>query len=213
MTDNEIIKALKSDLEETKLGYECFLGRGNHSNEKYEKIITFQEAVLDLINRYEAKIEALETDNAQLKADHEDLKQQFHFLDIECSRLEKSEDEDTAEIERLQKELLKSKIFKFVRNPNRIYSVMDFQDGEILRFYDYADKPSSRSKGYYRFQGKDDIRLANINEVKELSYSEIKAEVIKEFVERLKEKGHGKFNCCTKWVDFDEIDNTVREMP
>jgi hypothetical protein len=39
-----------------------------------------------------------------------------------------------------------------------------------------------------------------------------KAEAIKEFVERLKESNHGTLSYCTGWVDFDDIDNLVKEM-
>ena len=40
----------------------------------------------------------------------------------------------------------------------------------------------------------------------------IKAEAIKEFAERLKESNHGTLSYCTGWVDFDDIDNLVKEM-
>lgn len=48
-------------------------------------------AILDLINRQKAEIEKLQ--------------RQFSALDDECNRLEKSEDEKRAEIERLRKEV------------------------------------------------------------------------------------------------------------
>ena len=40
----------------------------------------------------------------------------------------------------------------------------------------------------------------------------IRAEAIKEFAERLKESNHGSLSYCTGWVDFDDIDDLVKEM-
>ena len=37
-------------------------------------------------------------------------------------------------------------------------------------------------------------------------------EAIKEFAEWLKESNHGTLSYCTGWVDFDDIDNLVKEM-
>lgn len=114
-----------------------------------------------------------------------------------------------AEVEKYHKELLKSKVFKFVRNPNRIYSVADFRNDEILKFFDYPEKPNALAQGYYNFKNKDDIRLLHISEVKELSYAEVKSEIIKEFTEKLKERIG--FNCDLIDV-YEHIDNIVKEM-
>ena len=38
------------------------------------------------------------------------------------------------------------------------------------------------------------------------------SEAYKEFAERLKEKNRGKTSGCVGWVDFDDIDNLVKEM-
>lgn len=40
----------------------------------------------------------------------------------------------------------------------------------------------------------------------------IRAEAIKEFAKELKESNHGTLSYCTGWVDFDDIDNLVKEM-
>ena len=37
-------------------------------------------------------------------------------------------------------------------------------------------------------------------------------DAIKEFADRLKEKGKSQFSCCEGWVDFEDIDNLVKEM-
>lgn len=37
---------------------------------------------------------------------------------------------------------------KFVRHENRIYTIMDFRDGEELRYYGKCEKPSSNANGY-----------------------------------------------------------------
>ena len=43
-------------------------------------------------------------------------------------------------------------------------------------------------------------------------YDTIKAEAIKEFAERLKEKNRGKTSGCVGWIDFDDIDNLLKEL-
>lgn len=47
---------------------------------------------------------------------------------------------------------------KFVRNPNRIYTIMDFEDGEEIEFAYYPDKPSTVAKGYEHWRSKADGR-------------------------------------------------------
>ena len=37
---------------------------------------------------------------------------------------------------------------KFIRKPNRIYTIMDFEDGEEIEFAYYPDKPIAVAKGY-----------------------------------------------------------------
>ena len=169
-TDNEIKKALECCGKNPPICNVCgYRGRCNRID-CYDYL---KRDALDLINRLQAENEEKEEHIMELQGINESIKSDKAFLG--------------KEIEKYHKELLKSKVFKFVRNQNRIYNIMDFQDGEILMFYDYPEKPSALSKGYLLFKGKDDIKLANVSEVKELSYAEIKAEAYKEFAERLKE--------------------------
>ena len=153
------------------------------------------------------------------KAEEEITRQQAEIERLKelCDNIRTDKSFLSNEITKYHKELLKSKVFKYVRNPNRIYTITDFQDGEILLFYDYPEKPNALASGHYKFQGKDDIRLLHISEVKELSYEEIKSEAVKEFAERLKEKSEivHLFSVRTGdhyMVDIDDIDSLVKEM-
>ena len=40
----------------------------------------------------------------------------------------------------------------------------------------------------------------------------VRAEAYKEFAERLKEKNRGKTSGCVGWIDFDDIDNLLKEL-
>lgn len=55
---------------------------------------------------------------------------------------------------------------KFVRNPNRIYTILDFDDGEEIEFSRYPESPSSKAKGYAFYVNKDgDEKLLEPDEV------------------------------------------------
>jgi hypothetical protein len=114
------------------------------------------------------------------------------------------------ELNQCKKDLLKSKKYKFVRNPNRIYSIMDFEDGEILEFEDFPGNSVAIANGYGMFKGKEDTRLVNFDEVEEISQE------LDEFVEKLKTK---KCHYCETEHTFDfdgvtveDIDETYKEM-
>ena len=47
---------------------------------------------------------------------------------------------------------------KFIRKPNRIYTIMDFEDGEEIEFAYYSFVPSSKAKGYEFWRSKVDGR-------------------------------------------------------
>ena len=47
---------------------------------------------------------------------------------------------------------------KFVRKPSRIYTIMDFEDGEEIEFAYYPSIPSSKAKGYAFYRSKKDGR-------------------------------------------------------
>lgn len=47
---------------------------------------------------------------------------------------------------------------KFVRKPSRIYTIMDFEDGEEIEFAYYPFVPSSKAKGYAFYRSKKDDR-------------------------------------------------------
>ena len=46
---------------------------------------------------------------------------------------------------------------KFVRKPNRIYTILDFDDGEEIEFSRYHESPSSKAKGYAFYVNKDGV--------------------------------------------------------
>ena len=46
---------------------------------------------------------------------------------------------------------------KFVRNPNRIYTILDFDDGEEIEFSRYPESPSSKDKGYAFYVNEDGV--------------------------------------------------------
>ena len=47
---------------------------------------------------------------------------------------------------------------KFVRKPNRIYTIMDFEDGEEIAFAYHPSVQSSKAKGYAFYCSKKDGR-------------------------------------------------------
>ena len=47
---------------------------------------------------------------------------------------------------------------KFVRTPNRIYTIMDFEDGEEIEFAYHSFVPSIKAKGYAFYCSKKDGR-------------------------------------------------------
>jgi len=55
---------------------------------------------------------------------------------------------------------------KFIRKENRIYSIMDFDDGEEITFYGMCEKPSSNAEGCALYMSADKgIRLTGIDEI------------------------------------------------
>ena len=62
------------------------------------------------------------------------------------------------------------KTFKYKRSPNRIYSIMDPKDGEVVQFWGNPGSPSAMANGYGMFRtGDGDIRLLNFKELEEVS--------------------------------------------
>ena len=57
---------------------------------------------------------------------------------------------------------------KYVRDPKRIYTIMDFEEGEEIEFSHYPDKPSSVALGYEHWRSKVDgrTRLLTQEEIK-----------------------------------------------
>lgn len=57
---------------------------------------------------------------------------------------------------------------KFVRKPNRIYTIMDFQDGEEIEFSRYPEQPSSKAQGLAFYKNKQgEERLLSADEIVE----------------------------------------------
>ena len=56
---------------------------------------------------------------------------------------------------------------KFVKDPNQIYTIMDFEEGEEIEFAYLPDKPSSVAAGHAFYRSKVDgrIRLMSKDEV------------------------------------------------
>ena len=52
---------------------------------------------------------------------------------------------------------------KFVRNPNIIYTIMDFEEGEEIEFAYHPDKPSAIARGYEIWRSKIDGRTRLLN--------------------------------------------------
>ena len=48
---------------------------------------------------------------------------------------------------------------KYVRDPNRIYTIMDFEEGEEIEFAYKTGRPSSDAKGYACYRSKEDGRV------------------------------------------------------
>lgn len=66
-------------------------------------------------------------------------------------------------------------IARYKRNPNRIYFAGDFQDGELIRFWWNADKPSACAKGYAWYESIDESikwwrnEIVNISEIEDVN--------------------------------------------
>ena len=57
---------------------------------------------------------------------------------------------------------------KFVKDPNQIYTIMDFEEGEEIEFAYLPDKPLAVTKGYEIWRSKVDgrTRLLTQEEIK-----------------------------------------------
>lgn len=56
----------------------------------------------------------------------------------------------------------------FVRKPSRIYTIMDFKDGEEIEFSHFPESPSSKANGLAFYRNKQGYeRLLSPDEVKE----------------------------------------------
>lgn len=57
---------------------------------------------------------------------------------------------------------------KFVRKPNRIYTIMDFKDGEEIEFSRYPESPSAKARGLAFYKNKrGEERLLMSDEITE----------------------------------------------
>lgn len=122
--------------------------------------------------------------------EYNNLLEQFHILDCECGRLEKLDENQKAEIERLQKEV----------------NLVSIQFQDLQERYEEAQTEIERLKGYpYAIQV----------EVSKKLESQIKSEAVKEFAERLKEKSFKtirNYGLTKDVVEVCDIDNLVKEM-
>ena len=58
------------------------------------------------------------------------------------------------------------KVARYKRNPRRIYTIMDFEDNEIIKLYSFTQFHDSNCKGYAFYINKDKITcLVNIDEL------------------------------------------------
>jgi len=65
---------------------------------------------------------------------------------------------------------------KFKRRKNRIYTIMDFDDGEEIELFSSAGVPSSCAAGYAMYMSNDKgIRLTHINDLEDISCDENKS--------------------------------------
>lgn len=61
------------------------------------------------------------------------------------------------------------KIAKYKRTANRIYTIMDFMDGEIIFFQGLTGTPISSAAGYANyFSERNGVRLVNILELERI---------------------------------------------
>lgn len=185
MHEKAILEALRHWLETIRKAHKEYF---EFTGEEYQEIAQYEKLLataIDLIEYQQAHIEALVEDtwclrhtledNKFLKVENERLTKELEtvrgaFLEI-CdlrSDISKELQKTRKELNQCKKDLLKSKKYKFVRNPNRIYSIMDFEDGEILEFEDFPDNSVAIANGYAMFKGKEDTRLVNFDEVEEM---------------------------------------------
>ena len=61
---------------------------------------------------------------------------------------------------------------KYIRRANRIYSLTEFKDGELLTYYGSALSPSSDAEGYRYYKGESGIRLVHWRDIVEYEESE-----------------------------------------
>ena len=54
---------------------------------------------------------------------------------------------------------------KYIRRANRIYSIMDFKDGESLTYYGNSLSPESDAEGYRYYKGESGIRLVHWRDI------------------------------------------------
>lgn len=83
-------------------------------------------------------------------------------------------------------------------------------DKEIIQAFECCSK--SDAMLCYGCPQAEIERLKNNNKAIMQTIADVRTEAIKEFAERLKESNHGTLSYCTGWVDFDDIDNIVKEM-
>ena len=166
--------------------YDCPIGKEDIQRLSKPCSTMISEIILDLINRQ--------------KAEYEDLQEQFRHLDIECERLEKANESQEAEIDRLNNELrLKVEYIHEQRD------VIDEKKAEIERLKDgCADCPILRAKSEtiselyeqieYWQRGYNDLRQEN---------KTAKSEAIKEFAEKIDIVAENISNLLSR--NFDEF--------
>lgn len=47
--------------------------------------------------------------------------------------------------------------YKYKHKENRIYTIMDFEDNEVVEFAYDCEKPSSKANGYAYYRNKDGV--------------------------------------------------------
>ena len=115
-------------------------------------------------------------------------------------------------INRLQAEVeeLRAEVNHYANESDAILADIDFRDAENERLRAEIKRLKKDSNSLIfnlipaRGRGKTSVLKIKIEE--------IKAEAYKEFAERLKERNRGKTSGCVGWVDFDDIDNLLKEL-
>ena len=185
LTDKEIKKALECCSNHDVSKGELCETECPYKNNCYDKGkgIDFLRDTLDYINR-------LEADKEKWQGGYMTQKQEIANLEVELKAMRGAANSYKAENERLEKEVAKE-FTCFVGDPHKVEHCPYLEELEKVRAENERLKET----------------IDSFIEIVKL-YSEIKAEAYKEFAERLKEYGYGRYVS----ISYKNLDNLLKEM-